>query len=67
MSRMQNLGMQRDIKQRETLACVDDKIRRGKVETARDIIYRQNYAVDGAAVDALLKEQSLVPTSVSLF
>ena len=35
MSRMQNLGMQRDIKQRETLARVDDKIRRGKVETAR--------------------------------
>jgi hypothetical protein len=67
MSRIQNLGMPRDIKQQETLARVDDEIRRDKVETARDIIYRQNFAVDGAAVEALLKEQSLVPTSVSLF
>jgi hypothetical protein len=67
MSHMQNLGMPRDIKQRETFARVDDEIRRGKVETARDIIYRQNYAVNGVAVEALLKEQSLMPTSVSLF
>ena len=42
-------------------------IRRDKVETARDIIYRQNVAINGVAVEVLLKEQSLVPTSVSLF
>jgi hypothetical protein len=65
MSRIQNLGMLRDIKQRETLARVDDEARRRKVETARDIVYERNYAVDSTAVEALLKEESLVPTSVS--
>jgi len=58
--------MPQDMKQRETLARVDDKIRRVKVETARDIIYHKRFAVDSPAVEVLLKEQSLVPTSVSL-
>jgi hypothetical protein len=54
------------MQQRESLARVDDEGRKRKVEIARDIIYRQNYAVDSRAVEALLKEQSLVPTFVSL-
>lgn len=52
--------------QRQTLSRVDDTARRRKVETARDIIYKKNYAVDNDAVETILKEQSLVPTSVSV-
>jgi len=65
LSRAQNLGMVRDMKQRKTLARVDDEARRWKVDTAREIIYKKNYAVDSAAVKALLMDQSLAPTSVS--
>jgi hypothetical protein len=60
------MGMVRDMNQRKTLSRVDDEDRRRKVETARDIIYKKNYAVDGSPVETILKEQSLVPTSVSV-
>jgi hypothetical protein len=59
--------MMQDMKERKTLARIDDEHRRRKIELARDIIYKQNYAVDNDNVEALLKEQSLVPTSVSAF
>jgi hypothetical protein len=59
------MGMKRDMKQRETLARVDDKSRRRKVATARDIIYNKNYAVNTNNVETLLMPQSLVPTTVS--
>lgn len=64
MSRVHNLGMPRDMQQRETLARVDDDTRRGKVCEARDIIYKQKYAVDNENVEAILQGESLVPTSV---
>ena len=54
------------MKERKTLARVDDDDRRCKIELARDIIYKKNYAVDNANVEAILKPQSLVPTDVSL-
>lgn len=57
--------MTQDMKQRETLVRVDDDDRRHKVNTAREIIYDKQYAVNSPAVDNLLKEQSLVPTIVS--
>lgn len=53
------------MKQRQTLARVDDESRRSLVSKARDIIYRKNYAVDTDAVEKILKSQSLVPTLVS--
>jgi len=59
------MGMTLDMKQRETLARVDDEDRRWKINTARDIIYNKNYAIDTANVETLLQPQSLVPTSVS--
>jgi hypothetical protein len=34
--------------------------------TAREIIYEKDYAVDSQAVENLLKEESLVPTIVSM-
>jgi hypothetical protein len=58
------MGMVQDMKQRGTLARVDDAARRAKVASAWDIIYKKNYAVDSAPVERVLKEQSLVPNSV---
>ena len=63
---MQNMGMKRDMKQRETLARVDNKSRRQKVAAAWEIIYNKNYAVNTNHVEALLMAQSLVPTTVSV-
>ena len=54
-----------DMKQRETLARVDNEDRRWKVNSMREIIYKKNYAVDNDNVETLLQPQSLVPTSVS--
>jgi hypothetical protein len=59
------MGYALDKKQRKTLARCDDETRRYTVNAARRIIYQENYAVDSNAVETLLKEQSLVPTSVS--
>ena len=64
LSRIQNMGMQFDMKQRATLARVNDKDRRRKIDTAQDIIYNKNYAVDTENVETLLQPQSLVPTLV---
>jgi hypothetical protein len=50
--------------QRKTLARVDDVTRRNRVASARESIYKKNYAVDSAAVENLLKKDSLVPTAV---
>jgi hypothetical protein len=66
MSRIENLGTRRDMKERASLARVDDDCRKDKVSTARRIIYDKNYAVNSTAVENILKQQSLVPTSVSL-
>lgn len=59
------MGMRRDMLQRVQLARIDDAARRSKVASARRLIYEKNYAVSGTVVDNLLKEESLVPTSVS--
>lgn len=59
------MGMTLDMKQRETLARVDNEDRRWKVNSMREIIYKKNYAVDNDNVETLLQPQSLVPTSVS--
>jgi hypothetical protein len=59
------MGMVQDMRQRTLLARVDDESRRYKVDLARDLIYNKNYTVDSKAVEALLKQQSLVPNIVS--
>jgi hypothetical protein len=59
------MGMPRDRQQRETQERNDDK-RRVVVSTARSLIYEKDYGVGSAAVEALLKPQSWVPTSVRL-
>jgi hypothetical protein len=65
LERVRNLGMALDMKQRKTLARVDDEARRRKIDIAREIIYQKNYAVNSKAVETILKEQSLAPASVS--
>ncbi len=60
------MGMTQDMKERKTLARVDDDSRRHKVEIAREIIYEKNYAVDNNNVEAILSPESLVPTAVGL-
>ena len=66
LSRTHNFGMARDTTQRITMARVDDKSRQGKVHDARRLIFEKQYLVNGAAVENLLKDESLVPTAVRL-
>lgn len=61
------MGTVTDMKQRKSLARVDDEVKRSKVVAAREIIYENNFAVDNVDVEALLKDESLVPTDVSLY
>lgn len=65
MERVPDMGMVRDMRQRMTLARIDDNATRHKVETARNLIYNKFYAVDNDGVEAMLKDESLVPSSVS--
>ena len=57
------LGTPMDDKRREKYR-VNDYHFRTKVSIARDIIYRQGRSVGTDAVEDLLKEKSLVPTTV---
>ncbi|KAI0058498.1 hypothetical protein BV25DRAFT_1810603 [Artomyces pyxidatus] len=60
--RIDKLGEPQDMQQRRTLARVDDAKRRSQISSARKIIYEQDFAVNSAAVERILKEESLVPT-----
>jgi hypothetical protein len=56
------MGKRQDMKERDTLARVDDEKWRRKIDIAREIIYIKNYAVDSEPVETILKAESLVPT-----
>jgi hypothetical protein len=56
--------MKSDRKARTQLARVDDDEHKRLISSARNAIYQQNFDVDSAAVERLLKPQSLVPTKV---
>jgi hypothetical protein len=43
---------------------VDDEKRQEKINQARRLIYEQGYVVNSQRVDAILGEESLVPTNV---
>jgi hypothetical protein len=58
--------MTRDMQQRETLRRTDDEVHRSTISKAREYIYEKNYAVNSPVVEDLLKEESLVPTVVSV-
>jgi len=56
--------MELDLLQRSLLSRSDTAHRREKIMSARKLIYEKHYAVDGAQVEELLKDESLVPTTV---
>jgi hypothetical protein len=56
------MGKRQDMKDRDTLARVDNETWRRKIDIAREVIYKRNYAVDSEAVETVLKAESLVPT-----
>ena len=64
MNHVHNLGMARDIKERGTLVRIDDRVRQNKIQSACAHIYEVGLGVTSVAVEDLLKDQSLVPTSV---
>lgn len=64
--RIHNLGMFRDRQQRASLQRVNNNQLQVKIQAARRFIYEKNYAVDSKAVETLLKDESLVPTLVSM-
>lgn len=66
-------GTPEDQEQRTSSARVDDQSRQTDISKARKLIYgkfgdrkNSNYGVNSAAVERLLKKQSLVPTEVRL-
>ena len=66
MTRVHNLGMVRDIKERGNLVRNDDRVRQNKIQNAHSHIYEAGLGVTSVAVEDLLKDQSLVPSSVRL-
>jgi len=61
-----DIGTRRDMSERISLARVDDNDYRTKISSARELIFRDGYQVDSAAVNNLLKGESLVPVTVRL-
>lgn len=59
------MGTTQDMLQRKLAPRVDNDDRKTRITQARSIIYDNRNAVDGKAVEALLKSDSLVPISVS--
>jgi hypothetical protein len=64
LNRAHCFEMARDRSQRVSLARIDDKDRRFRITTARQHIYEKKKRVNGAAINQLLKVDSLVPTTV---
>ena len=47
------------------MVCIEDDSHRAKIKVAHTAIYEGNLAVNNGALEALLKDQSLVATRVS--
>ena len=65
MSHVHYLGMSRDMKEWDVLARVDNHVRQNKIQGAHSHIYGSALSVTSTAMENLLKDQSLVPASVS--
>jgi len=66
MARIPKMGMQWDMLQHVSLACVDDVKRHHHIEGAHEAIYEENKGIGGVSVENHLKEDSLVPGGVSV-
>ena len=62
--RFQDVATKNDMLQRTILARRDTAERREKIFSACQLIYEEQYVIDTAQVEALLKPESLVPTVV---
>ena len=58
------LAMELDLLQCRLLSCSDTAHHCEKIMSARKLIYEKHYAVDGMQIEELLKDESLVPTTV---
>ena len=67
MDHVHNMGMPHDMMQCKSLAHVDDVQWHSHVKAVHEAIYVKNSGIDSVAVENLLKEESLVPTAVSIF
>ena len=65
-SRFHQVAAERDLLQRTLLQRRDNKDRHDKVVATRRLIYEKHYAVHNSQVKELLKDESLVPTLVSI-
>ena len=66
MADVPNMGTRQDMIQRQLLVRTDDNNLQNKILDAWALIYERNYAVDSLKVQALLKDESLIPTMVSV-
>ncbi|KAI0312742.1 hypothetical protein OF83DRAFT_1165868 [Amylostereum chailletii] len=62
-SELHKMGMRRDMTARVSKTREDDEPRRHKVKKACKLIFEENYAVNSAVVEALLKPESLFPAA----
>jgi len=60
------VDMQSDQQARTSLACINGPECQFWVSTTWEAIYQDNYDINSAAVEHMLKPQSLVPSSVSI-
>lgn len=60
------LGTKVDMQRRQHIR-TDNEIRRALVESARKLIFIHGIGINGAQVEARLKEQSLTPTRVIIY
>ena len=66
-SRVKLIATERDMLQQKLLQRCDTQKQHDNVTAARRLIYKKQYAVHTAQVEALLKSESLVPTLVEYF
>ena len=67
LSQAKELGTKSDILQQRSLIHTDTQKRQEDIMAVRKLIYKKNYAIDSAQVEALLKDESLVLTSVCYY
>ena len=67
LSQAKELGTKSNILQRRSLIRTDTQKRQEDIMATRKLIYEKNYAIDSAQVEALLKDKSLVLTSVCYY
>ena len=60
------MGMRKDMMECKSLAHIDDMGWCRRIGDAHEAIYIENSAVDGTAVETLLKGDSLIPMAVSV-